>query len=264
HLEGPGTRLGHAPQAGAAPPARREVLVDDAVALGERQAGPVAFDTGAEGVDDAGHLVADDAAVVAGHEAQEAVASPDVQVRAAHVGAGDPHDRGARFGVGHRELGQRERLAGTVEQRRPACRGHVADVPASAAGALGASSPPTRGATSVANSSMERSSRSWGTRPFHSQAKIHRAGSRANSRSSWRVTVSTDPTSARLSARKSGISPVSGWGRPLSNPNGANQEAKPNIGPSAHKAMASSSVSATTTSRSRPIPSPGSRPEVSA
>src|SRR5688500_14581552 len=104
-------------------------------------------------MDDARHLVADDAPVGPGHGPQEAVAPPDVQVAAADVGPRDAHHDRARLRVGHRELGDLHGLAGSEEQGGAAHGAHRATASDMTGGDGGSSGSPTFGNTSVANSS---------------------------------------------------------------------------------------------------------------
>src|SRR5205823_5721123 len=83
---------------------------------------------------------------------------------------------------------------------------------------------------------------------------------RARSRSSWRVTVSTEPTRARPCSNRFGTSPVAGSTSPFEKPNGSNHSRPQKAPLSPQSASASSSVGATMTSRSTPTPSPSGRP----
>jgi len=118
-------------------------------------------------------------------------------------------------------------------------------------------------ASVVANSSIVSISRSCAISPLYIQAKIHDTGSRLSSPSSWRVTVSTVPTSARPLSNRSGASPVFGSSSPLAKPKGKNHSRPQKYPLSCQIACASSSVLAIMMSRSTPIPSPGARPETS-
>src|SRR5205823_12215000 len=112
-------RFRHAAKAGPAPLARREVLVGDAVANGKWLSAPIGGDAVAQCVDGAGHLVTDDAAVVAGHTGQRAVAPPDVEVGSADVGSCHANDDGAWFRFGDGEVDELHRLAWSEEKGGP-------------------------------------------------------------------------------------------------------------------------------------------------
>src|SRR5207244_431914 len=103
-------------EAHVAAAARVEVAVGDAVAFLEGPAQRVGLDLAAEAGDAAGHLVAEDPAVLG--QAQRRVAPPEVEVGAAHVGQRHAdHDR-LGLDLGQRHLADLERLAGAEEDGR--------------------------------------------------------------------------------------------------------------------------------------------------
>ena len=114
-----GAALGHVAQAGNAAPAGEEVVVDDAVALGERLAGRVCLDALAERDDPAAHLVAERAPLGRDH----VLAAPPVEVAAADVGVGDLDQDRARLGVLEREALEVPGPAHALEDRDPAVHG---------------------------------------------------------------------------------------------------------------------------------------------
>src|SRR5262249_55444103 len=103
-------------QARVAAAARIEVRVGDPVALLERPAQRVGLHPRAELRHAAGHLVAEDPAVL--RQPQRRVAAPEVEVRAADVGERDADQDRVRLDVGHRHLADLEGLAGAEEDRR--------------------------------------------------------------------------------------------------------------------------------------------------
>src|SRR5215510_12544431 len=103
-------------QARVAAPARIEVGVGDAIALFERAAQRVGLHAPPELRDAPGHLVAEDPAVL--RQPERRVAAPEVEVRAADVGERDADQDCVGLDVGHGDLADLERLAGTEENRR--------------------------------------------------------------------------------------------------------------------------------------------------
>src|SRR5215468_2092252 len=103
-------------QARVAAAARIEVRVGDPIALLERPPQRVGLHPRAELRDAAGHLVAEDPAVL--RQPQRRVAAPEVKVRAADVGERDADQDRVGLDVGHRHLADFEGLAGTEEDRR--------------------------------------------------------------------------------------------------------------------------------------------------
>src|SRR5438046_2681269 len=125
------TRRGLVGEAGVAAPAGVEVGVGDAVAFPERAPQRVRLDARAEPGHPAGHLVAEDPAVVG--QAQWRVAPPEVEVGTAHVGERDADEDGVGLHLGQWQLPELERLAGTEEDRGLAPAHRLAPLPTSKA-----------------------------------------------------------------------------------------------------------------------------------
>src|SRR5262249_32032154 len=105
-VEGP--RRAHAVETGRAATAWVEVAVGDTVAFGQRLAGGVRLDVGAEPLDHAAHLVTERLAAVGGAERGFQLTAPDVKIGATDPAAGDPDQRRVGLDLGYRVLTELE------------------------------------------------------------------------------------------------------------------------------------------------------------